>query len=185
MTEETCIWCGGSPAASLEHIAPDALGCPEDFVLTKGVCSRCNHRNGRLDRALLTPFEIMTVPKGVPRKRGKKPTIDGSASIFSDYDENGPVIYMNHETIPIDLPNGKRLSGVNAANPIRNFEMENQNDGKVKLSYDQELRFDRKAVRGLFRIAVETVAFFEGLSAARAPDLTSARRFVTDGVGNF
>ena len=89
MTDEICIWCRERPGTSLEHIAPDALGCPPDFVLTKGVCTECNQKNGQLDRALLTPFEIMTVMKGIPRKKGKKPTVDGFASFASGYDANG------------------------------------------------------------------------------------------------
>jgi hypothetical protein len=97
VSEEICIWCGGVPANSLEHIAPDALGCPADFVLTAGVCAKCNHKNGRLDRALLVPYEIVTVIKRIPRKRGKRPTVDGFSTFSSDYDENGPVLYVNRE----------------------------------------------------------------------------------------
>lgn len=127
---ESCIWCGKRPANSLEHIAPEALGCPRDFVLHTGVCARCNHRNGGLDRALLLPLEILTVFKGIPRKKGRPPTVDGFSSIASEYDENGPVFYMNREKFPVQI-------------------------------------------------------YFEGLDAARDPELDDVRRFVTAGGGSF
>jgi hypothetical protein len=55
----------------------------------------------------------------------------------------------------------------------------------VNISYSQEIRFDRKAVRGLFKIAVEAIAFFEGLDAARGFSLAGVRNFVLNGAGNF
>jgi hypothetical protein len=185
MVEELCIWCAERPGTSLEHIAPDALGCPEDFVLRSGICSECNHKNGRLDRALLTPFEIITVMKGIPRKKGKKPTVDGFASFASAYDENGPAFYINREKHAVLAPSGKWLAATGDDDPIKNAKLEPQPEGTVKISYDQELRFDRRAVRGLFKIAVEAIGFFEGLHAARDPALAPVKHFVMNGGGNF
>lgn len=185
MRDETCIWCGDTPAESLEHIAPEALGCPAEFVLAKGVCVRCNNKNGRLDRALLTPFEIITVVKDITRKKGKKPTVDGFASFASAHDENGPVLYVNREKHRVRLPSGRWLAGTNANDPITTADWRNNPDGTVRLSYKQELRFGLQAVRGLFKIAVESVAFFEGLEAARSPELDSVKDFVLQGRGGF
>ena len=185
MSDEACIWCGGRPANSLEHIAPEGLGCPPEFVLFKGVCVSCNNKNGRLDRALLTPFEPLSVLKNIPRKKGRKPTIDGFASLASGYDENGPALYLNREKYAVETPGGKRLKGTNSNDPIKNARFERMPDGTAKISFDQELRFDRKAVRGLFKIAVETVAFFEGLGAARDPALERIKHFVVKGGGDF
>jgi hypothetical protein len=161
------------------------LGCPPDFVLTVGVCGNCNHKNGRLDRALLTPYEIITVIKGVPRKKGRRPTVDGFASFASGYDQNGPVLYVNREKYSVQTPNGKWLKGTNAEDPIKDAKWEHRPDGTVSISYNQELRFDRKAVRGLFKIAIEAIAFYEGLEVARDPSLLPAKHFVLNGDGNF
>lgn len=185
VSEQTCIWCGGAPADSLEHIAPEALGCPPNFVLPRGVCTKCNQRNGRLDRALLTPFEIVTVLKGIPRKKGKRPTVDGFSSLSSSYNEDGPIFYINREKYSVQIPGGKQLGGVNANDPIVNAAIKNYPDGTAEVSYKQELRFDRKAVRGLFKIAVEAIAFFEGLDAARDTALNGVKHFVTEGAGQF
>jgi hypothetical protein len=180
-----CIWCGSDEAKSLEHIVPEALGCPDDFILREGVCAKCNHKNGRLDRALLTPYEIITVMKGIPRKKGKRPTVDGYATISSDYDENGPAFYINREKYAVETPSGRKLVGSRADDPIRDLEWQKNPDGTVKVSYKQEMRFDRQAVRGLFKIAVESIAFFEGLDAAHDSSLSAVKNFVLYGKGDF
>ena len=182
---EPCIWCPSQQGNSLEHVAPEALGCPPEFVLTSGVCLRCNNKNGGLDRALLLPFEFMTVVKGILRKKGKLPTIDGYASLASSYDDNGPALYINRERHKILAPNGKWLRGTSATDPITSFDTQPNADGTVEIKLQQQLRFDRKAVRGLFKIAIETVAFFEGVEAAKATELADARDFVTKGRGQF
>ncbi len=184
-TEVECIWCPSHEARSLEHIAPDSLGCPPEFVLREGVCEDCNRRHGRLDRALLVPFEIITVVKGIPRKKGKRPTVDGFSSISSSYDENGPRFHINREKFDIAPEGGKRLKGITKDDPISGFRVTNLDDGKTQITYNQELRFGRDAVRGLFKIAIESIAYFEGLDAARDPDLDAVKAFVTKGTGDF
>lgn len=185
MTVESCIWCGSTPAVSLEHIAPDALGCPPNFVLRTGVCKSCNSKNGRLDRALLVPFEIITVLKGVLRKKNRRPTIDGFASIASSYDENGPVLFTNREKFPIITPDGKSLMGTNKSDPIKDFAHRAISDKEYEIKYSQELRFTVDTVRALFKIALESVAFFQGLEEARLPRYDKVRAFVKEGNGNF
>ena len=85
----------------------------------------------------------------------------------------------------MQTPLGRSLKGTNAKDPIRNAQFEHQSDGTVKISYQQEVRFDRKAVRGLFKIAVESIAYFEGLDAACDPALDDVKHFVLAGGGNF
>jgi hypothetical protein len=138
-----------------------------------------------LDRALLVPFEIITVLKGVRRKKGRRPTIDGFSSIASRYDENGPAIYINRETYSVTTPSGRRLKGTTKSDPISEFRLTHLPGGVGNIQFNQELRFGLEAVRGLFKIAVESVAFFEGLEAARNPELDLVKAFVTKGSGNF
>lgn len=185
MTDDTCIWCAKQPGRSLEHIVPDALGCPPEFVLTQGVCADCNHRNGKLDRALLTPFEIQTVINGVPRKGGRKPTVDGFRSFSSGYDANGLTIFMNRERHPVQLPNGKWLQGTYSDDPIFDASIEPQPDGTARVKFSYQMRFDRKSVRCLFKICVESIAFFEGFEAARDPIFNPIKHFVLEGGGNY
>lgn len=185
MQKETCIWCLKSDDISLEHIVPESLGCPESFLLKSGVCPSCNNRFGRLDRALLTPFEIITVLLGVPRKKGKKPTVDGYSSFASDYDENGPAIYINRERFEIKTPTGRVLKGTNSNDPIRDFAYEILPNRKMRTSYNQELRFDKNSVRALFKIALESIAFFESLEIAREKRYDPVRKFMLTGAGDY
>ena len=49
----------------------------------------------------------------------------------------------------------------------------------------QRLLFDRKAVRGLFKIALETIAYHEGIECAIQSQFDHVRKFVKDDVGNL
>ncbi len=183
--QEICIWCDKKNTGSVEHILPESLGCPSEFILRKGVCQKCNNGFSRLDRALLTPFEIITFIKQIPRKRGKLPTVDGFRTFSSGYDTDGPIMFMNREKHSITMPGGQTLKGTTKLDPIKNAKWEWQLDGQVKSSFQQELRFDRKAVRCLFKIALESIAYFEGLETARDKRFDDVRHFVMKGGGNF
>ena len=176
-----CIWCGISPANSIEHILPEALGCPEGFILSEGVCRICNSKNGKLDRALLKPFEITTVVKGILRKRGKQPTIDGFSTVASGHDENGPILYFNREKFAVDTPLGKKLGPTSKLDEIENVEWNHLGDGKVNIKIRQKLFFDRMAVRGLFTIGDRLERDFE--EAVDRVQLRLPPQTRIDGVG--
>lgn len=180
-----CIWCGSSPADSLEHIVPDSLGCPEHFVLRRGVCAECNRKNGKLDRSLLKPFEIMTVINGIRRKGGKRPTVDGLATMSSGYDENGPAFFINREKFAVRTPGGKMLAPTSKLDEIEDVEITHLGESKVNLTIRQRLLFDRKAVRGLFKIALETIAYHEGLESVAHSGFDHVRKFVMEDAGNL
>jgi hypothetical protein len=175
---ETCIWCQDSDDFTLEHILPDALGCPTDLTLDKCVCRECNRTNGKLDRALLKPFELMTVMKGIPRKKGRRPKIDGHSTFASGYDENGPALFFNRERFPVDTPLGKRLGPTSSIDVIERFDVNDLGDGTAEIKIKQRLVFDRSAVRGLFKIALELIAFHEGSAVVQAPQFDHVRRYV-------
>ena len=172
-----CIWCLKSPAVSLEHIIPDSLGCPPALVLHVGVCSLCNHANGRLDRALLTPFELMTVVRGIPRKKGKRPTIDSYSSVSSRQADTGPEIYINRERYRITPPFGKKLGPTSHKDPFHDVSLERLSNGRANLHVKQRLQFDRDAVRGLFKIALESIALNQGVEATLDSQFDAVRNF--------
>ena len=91
-----CIWCLDDFAKlSLEHGIPEALGCPPDLELRDTTCAGCNNRLGTIDQALLKPFEAISVMYGVPRKKGRPPTIDSWRAISSKHQADGPHIFVN------------------------------------------------------------------------------------------
>jgi HNH endonuclease len=62
-----CIWCTKLNASTaVEHIIPEALGCPNGFVLKDGaVCESCNNNLGHLDQAVLDEFDMLVFLAGV------------------------------------------------------------------------------------------------------------------------
>jgi HNH endonuclease len=185
VVEPACIWCGKIPASSVEHILPESLGCPEGLILATGVCQRCNNKNGNLDQALLKPFELITVSKGIPRKGGKPPTIDGFSTFSSTHGPDGPQLFFNREKHKVVTPIGKILGPSSKNDEITEFDVEHLGDGKGRLTINVEFRFGRKAVRGLFKIAVEIIAYYHGLDAVRGSEYDEVRAFIRKGKGHF
>lgn len=180
-----CIWCLEHKPSTLEHIFPESLGCPRWLVLEEGVCGKCNNGFGNLDQALLKPFEPITVLLQIPRKGGKPPTIDQHASFMSLHSPVGPQIYINREKYKIagDLP--RTLAGTNAGDSIIKFEHSITLNGKQNLRMDFAFRFDRKAVRSLFKTALELIAFNAGHQAACDEIFDPIRLFVRRNKGDF
>jgi hypothetical protein len=104
-----CIWCKAEAnKSSVEHIIPEALGCPDGFVLHNGeVCVNCNAKLARLDRAVLDDFEILTFMLGILRKNGKNPTVANRGNIVGGYKEREKFIAINMERNSIKSPDGK------------------------------------------------------------------------------
>ena len=185
VAEPACIWCGKIPARSVEHILPESLGCPVGFILATGVCQRCNNNNGKLDLALLKPFELIAVIKGIPRKGGKPPTVDGFSTFSSTHGPDGPQLFFNREKDKVVTPTGKILGPSSKNDEITEFDVEHLGDGKGRLTINVELRFGRKAVRGLFKIALEMIAYYHGLDAVRGSKYDEVRAFIRKGKGHF
>jgi hypothetical protein len=180
-----CIWCTEQRQGTLEHIIPTSLGCPEWFVLTEGVCQKCNNKNGKLDHALLKPFELMTVFQGMPRKGGKAPTVDSHSSFASGYENGGPAFFFNRGKLPVKTPMGKALGPTSKRDVIEEFKITNLGDGTAEISLRQRLEFGREAVRGLFKIAFETLAFAAGTELVLDPKFDPIRSFVIDDLGSY
>jgi hypothetical protein len=127
----------------------------------------------------------MTVFHGIRRKGGKRPTIDGLATMSSGYDENGPAFFINREKFAVKTPSGKMLAPTSKLDEIENVEIAHLGDGKVDLTIRQRLLLDRKAVRCLFKIALETIAYHEGLESAAHSSFDHVRKFVMEDEGNL
>lgn len=180
----SCIWCAQPVSrANIEHILPDALGCPPDFVLKDCVCMACNNGFGHIDNALLGQFEIIAFMKGVRRKRGKKPSINNWAPIKGRYTDSGPEIHLNGgskvaEAFGVKLPAGSNKNG------ISNISMKPRIPGEQsKVSFEQEFGRDPKFVRAVYKVAFNTLAFFDGPQEARASKYDGVRAFVRAGIG--
>jgi hypothetical protein len=79
---------------------------------------------------------------------------------------------------------GKRLSASSASNGISNVTVGVQN-GVGTITFDQRFGASPKFVRAIYKVAVESIAYFSGLDAARESVIDEVRVFVKDGRGEF
>ncbi|MCB2059326.1 MAG: HNH endonuclease [Novosphingobium sp.] len=183
---QDCIWCS-SPVrkASIEHILPEALGCPPGFCLTDCVCMACNNRLGHVDQALLRQFEIIAFLGGVRRKGGRPPSIDNWAPIKARYAENGPELHMNAGPQTVDAF-GARLPAASPRNGIQFVSLEPRIPGvRTELKFEQEFGRGPKFSRALHKVAFGALAYFVGAEEARSHRFDPVRDFVRNGRGQF
>lgn len=180
-----CIWCTELRQGTLEHIIPESLGCPKWFVLPDGICQSCNNRNGTLDNALLKPFELLTVMTGTVRKGGRSPTV-ASHSSFASRTENGrPELFFNREKFSVNPPMNRNLGPTSKNDPIEEFTVKEFENGKVQFALKHRMDFTREAVRALFKIALQTIAYVAGPDIALDDKFDPIRNFVLNDLGNY
>ncbi|WP_192247414.1 HNH endonuclease [Mesorhizobium caraganae] len=179
-----CIWCGAATFdPSLEHILPEALGCPPGFVLSNDVCAKCNNGFGHLDRALLRQFELITFLGNVPRKRGKAPSLDSWSSILGRYTEAGPELHINGGPGPAEAF-GKRLKPAQATKDLENLSFK-ATDGFATVKFSQRFGDDPKFVRALYKVAFGVAVYWLGPAVASTPEMAAVKKFVRKGRGEF
>lgn len=107
-----CIWHKDESKEFDEaHIIPEALGCPENFLLRNGEeCKNCNNRLAYVDRALIDSFDVLRFHVGQPTKKGKPPQVTGRPNLFASFDTNGPTIEVNLGKSNKRTSTGKNLS---------------------------------------------------------------------------
>jgi HNH endonuclease len=179
-----CIWCKKPNAGNhIEHIIPEAIGCPDDFVLKGGaVCGTCNNNLGHLDQAVVDEFDIPTFMAGVPRKGGRPPKISSRGNVFGTWDQSGPVIHINMGPKPVKTESGHVLAARGKSK--RNIRAVLQRSGHVAdVSFQTRFGEGFKFVRGIVKIALSSLAFFHGSSEVLAGCFDSIRRFVIEGEG--
>jgi len=177
-----CIWCKKRNSdADIEHIIPEALGCPENFVLTGGaVCGTCNNGLGHLDRAVLDEFDIPVFMSGIRGKSGL-PQVNSRGNMVGHWTAEGPIIFINMERTPVKILDGRALAA--AGKSKRNVKATVNHIGNIgKVSFQTRMGEGRKFVRGIVKIAFSSLAFFHP-SEVLAADFDSIRCFVTKGLG--
>lgn len=180
-----CIWCKetGNPTSD-EHIIPEALGCPPEFVLTNGeVCGPCNNGLAFLDRTLIDDFDIPAFQAGVRRKGGSPPRVDSRGNMRAYRTAEGQAIAINMDLSPITTPEGVRVGGIGkSARNIRATLTRNKNVAEI--NFEVSFGSSQKFARGIHKIALNATAYFLGHSAALDPQFDPVREYVRSGIGN-
>lgn len=184
MSKDRCIWCLG-PADSdhVEHIFPEAIGCPPGFVLPGSVvCQKCNNRLGHLDKAVADEFDFLAFMAGVPRKKGKTPIIKSRGNVLGSVEATGPTFTFNMEKHSVTAHDGSPLAPFRGSG--RNVRATLSRNGNVgTVAFDVPFGDSPKFVRGLTKIALSSLAYFLGAETARQASFTPVRSFVLEGTG--
>lgn len=179
-----CIWCGSTIfEPSIEHVLPDSLGCPPDFVLRDCVCRPCNNGLAVIDQALLKQFEIMTFIKGVRRKKGRAPTVEAWPSVRGRHKNGRPELSINAGPGNVDAW-GKALKPARASHGIADLQFERV-DHLGKVSFSQTFGDDPKFIRAIYKVAISSFVYHMGPELVRQTKFDAARNFVTAGGGRF
>jgi len=180
-----CIWCKKEVTKNtLEHIIPEALGCPEDFVLKNGeMCNSCNGNLGNIDHALVNAFDIFAFLSGVPRKKGRKPKVDNKGNFYAHHTENGAEIHSNMNKKSIVSKDGKILGGYGKSK--RNVKSKTEFSGNTwKSDFSFQIGDDPKLVRALYKIGLESLVYFLGSKIVLNKSYDSIRNYVLNGDGD-
>lgn len=170
-----CIWCKKDFAKlSLEHGIPEALACPPELEMRNVACAKCNNSLSRVDRALVKQFEMLTVMYGVPRKKGRKPTIASWRPIRSEHRPDGPHIYINAGPGVVEAM-GKPLHPATSTSGITDLWIKPE-DGQ--LGFSQQIGNDPRFVPALYKIGLNLIAWRFGPEVAAGEAYDHVRAFV-------
>lgn len=180
-----CIWCGSATSGKepLEHIVPEALGCPEDFILRDGeVCGSCNNGLGHVDQALIHDLEVCAFMANVPRKRGRPPKVSSYGNFQAEVADGKATYLFNMDPTPVVAGGGKHLAGFRGKERDINARM--QRDARVA-TIDFPLEFGRspKFWRALVKLGAEYLCWAMGRDSARRAITGAVAQYVLKGVG--
>ncbi len=179
----TCIWCRKeSSSHSLEHIIPEALGCPDGFHLKQGhVCKSCNNKLAHLDQAVLEEFDILAFMSGVRRKKKRLPGINSRGNLIGKYVNNNKTIFINMDSEPVKIE-GHRVGGYGKSK--RNIKATIEDDNIYrKISFQVIFGDNPKFVRGILKIAFSSLAYFIGTEEVLLSKYDGIRNFVRNNKG--
>lgn len=179
-----CIWCrgAGTPPA-VEHIIPEALGCPDGFVLSGGtVCQACNNGLAHLDQTVVDDFDVLAFMSSVPRKRGRPPQIRSRGNVIGTKGPAGYEISFNMNRYAVTGHDGTRSGafGKSDRNIMGSFEREGR---FAKVFFSVPVGRSMKFVRGAVKIAFSSLTYFLGTDLALSEDFDPVRAFVREGIG--
>jgi len=178
-----CIWCL-QPASDrdVEHIFPEALGCPAHLTLSgTTVCRKCNNGLAHLDQVVADDFDFLTVMDGIPRKGGRPPEIASRGNVYGVGAAEGPVIFFNLESVSHTTPNGKTVAPFRGRERDIRPSMKRMADGKGEVSFEVAFGQHRKFARGLYKIALSSIAYLLGPERALQEKYDWVRGYVRHG----
>jgi len=180
-----CIWCGDSTTGHEppEHVVPEAIGCPEDFVLRNGeVCASCNHGLAHLDQALIHDLEVYALLAGVPRKRGRGAKVSSYGNLQAEVKDSHANFFFNMDPVPVTLDSGKQLPGFRGRE--RDIRASIAVDGSTAtIEFPLEFGRSPKVARALVKLGAEYLCWAIGRDVAADVIAGPIADFVLRGAG--
>lgn len=163
-----CIWCGKSsgPGEPTEHIVPEAIGCPADFILSNGeVCGACNNGLAHLDHALVGDLEVYATMAGVPRKGGRPPLVSSYGNFRAGVRSGKTEFYFNMDQNPVPMPDGKMLPPYRGKARDVSAKLELAGS-QATISYEIPFGTSSKVARALVKLGAEYLCWGKGRDLA-------------------
>lgn len=193
MTQETlgttqsmqCIWCGRPSGTSepVEHIVPEAIGCPVDFVLRNGeVCGPCNNGLAHLDQALVGDLEVYAAIAGVPRKGGRSPLISSYGNLRAGVRNGEMEFHFNMGPDSVVMPDGKVLPPYRGKPRDVSATFERIGNQAI-INYDVQFGESPKVARALVKMGAEYLCWAKGRELASKVINGQVADFVRFGKG--
>lgn len=179
-----CIWCKqANESKSIEHIIPEALGCPTELVLSNGaVCTECNNGLAHLDQTVSDDFDVIAYMAGVTRKKGRLAEVRNRGNLLATNRDGKKDMSINMERASVQGHDGA-IIGAFGKSP-RNVEASFEVEGQIsKVSFSTKVGQNPKFVRGIVKIAFSILAYFLGSERALSAEFDPVRRFVREGHG--
>lgn len=182
-----CIWCKKvrQPAA-VEHIIPDALGCPPGFIFSNGeVCKRCNNRLSTLDHAVVSDFEMCKLWHGVRSKRGRSPSLSTRGNALGRHVAKDHIeLLVNMEHHSVRTGDGRTIGAFKGTPNNLTITVKDHGNGWASGTILQHgFCESTRAVRGLHKIALEVLAHYQGVEETCRDFYDPVRLFVCKGRG--
>lgn len=178
-----CIWClRESHDRDIEHIFPEALGCPSYLTLPgTAVCRKCNNDLAHLDQVIADDFDFLAVMHGIKRKRGRPAEIASRGNVYATSTTEGPNIFFNLDPNPFTAPTGHTVGPFRGRQRDVRPQIVHDGSGRVNVSFDIAFGQHRKFARGLYKIALSSVAYLQGPETALNPRFNWLRTYVRHG----
>ena len=182
----TCIWCWGDARdAPPEHVVPEALGCPPEWILEEGACSACNHGPlATLDGVLAHSFDVLRVKAGMKGKRGRPATIAGRGNMKGTSNDGNTTLAINMGPTPVDDATFGRLSPPRGKTTDARATMQGTGQPGGPGLINVKVEFDgRDVVRGLHKVALGLLAVASDFDVTTSA-LDAVREFVVHDRGS-
>jgi hypothetical protein len=146
------------------------------------VCKKCNNNLGHLDQALTDEFDIVAYMADVRRKKGKSPAIFNRGNLVGKYTEKGKTIFINMENCPVKSLDGSSIGGYGKSK--RNIKAKLKIEKPfAEISFDVTFGANQKFVRGIYKVAFSSFAYFLGREIALREEYDPIREYVMHGKG--